>query len=58
MIGRLAGDCGKTTDFLKACRRQLPAGIAIDAGRIDKKIPCNIGVKSFLLIGHGQPRRS
>src|SRR6185295_10393639 len=55
MIGRLSRDRGKTTDFFKACRGQLPAGIAINASRIDKKVTCDIGVESFFLIGHGTP---
>jgi hypothetical protein len=53
MISRLLGDRRKTTDFLKTCRGQLPAGIAINAGCIDKKVTCDIGVESLFLIGHG-----
>jgi hypothetical protein len=52
LIGRLLGDRGEITDFLKARLRQLPAGIAIDAGRVDIKIARHIGVESFFLIGH------
>jgi hypothetical protein len=51
IIGRLLGDRGKITDFLETRRRQLPAGIAVDAGRVDKKIACDIGVESFFIIG-------
>src|SRR5688572_26186488 len=40
IVGRLFGDRGKRTDFLETRRRQLSAGIAVDAGRIDKKVTC------------------
>src|SRR5438105_3743069 len=38
IVGRLFGDRRKSTDFLETRRSQLPAGIAVDAGRIDKKV--------------------
>ena len=52
-IGWLCGDCGKLADFLETCRRQLTARIAVDAGRIDKKIARDIGVESFCRVRHG-----
>ena len=52
-IGRLLSNCGETTDILKARRRQLPAGITINTGRIDVEVADNVGVESFCLIGHG-----
>ena len=54
LIGRLSGDRGKLADFLETCRRQLATRIAVDAGRIDKKVSCDIGVESFFFIGHGE----
>ena len=52
LIGRLSGDRRELTDFLKARRRQLSAGIAINTGRIDVEVTCDIGVESFFLISH------
>jgi hypothetical protein len=54
IIGRLFGNRRKLTNFFKTRRRQLPTGIAVDAGRIDKKVSCDIGVESFFFIGHGE----
>jgi hypothetical protein len=51
-IDRLSGDCGKIADFLETCRCQLATRIAIDAGRIDKKVACDIGIEPFCLISH------
>src|SRR4029077_4921515 len=58
LISRLLGDRGKITDFLETRRRQLSAGIAVDAGGLEKKVACDIGVESFFIIGHGTPSMS
>jgi hypothetical protein len=53
LIGRLCGDRGKIADLFETHRRQLPARVAVDAGRIDIKVASDIGVESLFLIGHG-----
>src|SRR5205085_4116597 len=52
ITGRLCGDRRKFSDFFETHRCQLPARIAVDAGRIDKKVSCDVGIKSFFLISH------
>ena len=42
IIGRLFGNRRKLTNFFKTRRRQLPTGITVDAGRIDKEITGDI----------------
>jgi hypothetical protein len=39
---RLMQDRRVFADFLKTVRRQLPAGVAVDAGRVDVKVPRHI----------------
>src|SRR5688572_9521565 len=52
LVDRLSSHRRKTPDFLEARRRQLPPGVAVDAGRIDKEVAGYIGIESFVLIGH------
>src|SRR5687767_6491529 len=49
---------GTVAHFLKAVRCQLPAGIAVDAGRIDKKVALDICVETLFWIRHCMKPRS
>src|SRR5687768_2636269 len=52
LIGWLFGHRGKIAYFLETCRRQLATRIAVNAGRIDKKVACDIGIEPFFSISH------
>ena len=41
--------------LLKRLRRQLSARVTVDAGRVDKEVPVNIGWEFLFKICHGSP---
>src|SRR5688500_6774897 len=49
---------GTFANFLKAIRCQLPAGIAVDTGRIDKKVALDICIETLFWIRHCMNPRS
>src|SRR5688572_29179519 len=49
---------GTVAHFLKAVRCQLPAGVAVDTGRIDKKVALDICVETLFWIRHCMKPRS
>src|SRR5579884_754821 len=54
----LTHDRRVVADLSKTFRSQLPAGIAVDTGRIDEEVSGDVGVQAFLDVGHdGGPHR-
>ena len=49
---RLDSHRGKLADLLKTAGRQLPAGVAVDAGRVDKEVARHIAVETFFGVRH------
>ena len=49
---------GTFAHLLKAIRCQLPAGIAVDTGRIDKKVALDICIETLFWIRHCMNPRS
>jgi hypothetical protein len=49
---RLRRHGGKFADFLKTAGRQLPAGVAVDACRINEEVAGDIRVETFFRICH------
>ncbi len=50
---RLTDDRRMLAGLCKTSRGQLPAGVAVDTGGIDIKVARDIGIESFVQIGHG-----
>jgi hypothetical protein len=50
---RLPRDGGKFADFLETAGRQLPAGVAVDASRVNEKVASDVRVETFFWIRHG-----
>ena len=56
IVLRLPRHGGKFADFFKTAGRQLPAGVAVDAGRVNEKVAGDIAIETFFGVCHERIR--